>query len=202
MLQYLRDPILREYHDLSKYLGLDILFAKTEWLQAPSIEGEYRGRHIRVFSFYVSRTVGHGNKRRIKTDPYTSVFVHCDNFYRYQLSIAPGKPGRKILRKIKNLFFESDEEADERLLMDNYTLSYNDSYFADSLLNNGFRDMLLTHKKSLKSMLRLESNTIVYTERVMIDRTEKRKRIEEMTDLSINLAELIEQFTKGHRTEV
>ncbi len=202
MLQYLRNPILRTYNDLAKYLGLEILFTNTEWLQAPSVEGQYRARHIRIFSFYVSKMTGMGKNRRMRTYPYTSVFIRCDNFYKYKLSISPGKPGRKILRKLKSLFFESGEETDERLLMDNYTLSYNDSYFADTVLDNGFRDMLLTHKSSLQGMLRLEDNLIVYTERTMLDREEKCKRIEEITDLAVNLAEIIEHFTSRHRTEV
>lgn len=200
MLKYLRDPIVRQYNDLAKFLQLPIIFAQTEWLQAPSIEGQYRDRHIRVFSFYVSKMVGHGEHRRMKTYPYTSVFIHCDNFYKYQLAVSPGRPGRKILRKLKSLFFKEEEtDAGERLLMDNYTLSTNDNYFADTLLDNGFRDQLLTHIKSLYGMMRLEGNTIVYTERVMIDRDNTRRRIEEMTDLAIELAEMIEQFTEEHR---
>ena len=199
MLKYLRDPILRQYTQLSKFLQLPILFANAEWLQAPSIEGQYRGRHIRVFSFYVSKLVGSREHRRMKTYAYTTIFVQFDNFYKYQLSISPGKPGKKILRKLKNLFFEDDSDAGERLLFDNYTLATNDNYFADSILENGLRDLLLTHIKSLRGMMRIESDIIVYTERVMIDREETRERMEEMTDLAVELAEIIEDFTESHR---
>ncbi len=199
MLKYLRDPILRQYTDLAKFLQLPILFANTEWLQAPSIEGQYRGRHIRVFSFYVSKLVGSREHRRMKTYAYTSVFVQFNNFYKYQLSVSPGRPGQKILRKLKSLFFEDDTDSGERLLFDNYTLSTNDNYFADSILENGLQDLLLTHIKSLRGMMRIENDIIVYTERVMIDRDETRERIEEMTDLAVELAEIIEDFTESHR---
>ena|GEM_PF-1451996 len=199
MLKYLRDPILRQYTDLAKFLQLPILFANTEWLQAPSVEGQYRTRHVRVFSFYVSKLVGSREHRRMKTYAYTSVFVQFDNFYKYQLSVAPGKPGHKIFRKLKNLFFEDDTDAGERLLFDNYTLATNDNYFADSILENGFQDLLLTHIKSLRGMLRIENNIIVYTERAMIDRDDTRERFEEMTDLAVELAEIIEGFAERYR---
>ena len=48
-------------------------------------------------------------------------------------------------------------------------------------------------------MMRIENDIIVYTERVMIDRDETRERIEEMTDLAVELAEIIEGFTESHR---
>jgi len=135
----------------------------------------------------------------MKTYGYTSVFVQFDNFYKYQLSVSPGRPGQKILRKLKSLFFEDDTDSGERLLFDNYTLSTNDNYFADSILENGFQDLLLTHIKSLRGMLRIENDIIVYTERAMIDRDDTRERIEEMTDLAVELAEIIEGFAESHR---